>query len=211
VEPADHAPPGSYLDERSNFVSPWGESDARTQRFQARGQVDRALTPALALTAGAALELEQAGSSYITGTTARQVPIERRVAGYFAELRWRAAARLFATAGLRVGDILRGAIEGDPLSFTPRLALPEDRVVSPNPRAAISYYLRTSDASGGNWSRLHASAGTGIRAPDAFEIAFTDNPGLKPERSKSVDAGFQQALAGLGVISARLFPAATTT
>jgi len=186
----------SYLDERSRFVSPWGESDARTQRFQARGQVDRALTPSLGLTAGAALELEQAGSSYITGAAAQRVPIERRVAGYFAELRWRSASRLFATAGLRVDDILRGDIEGDPLSFSPRFALSEDRMVSPNPRAAVSYYLRTSDASGGNWSRIHGGAGTGIRAPDAFEIAFTDNPGLKPERSKSVDAGVEQALAG---------------
>ena len=186
----------SYLDERSHFVSPWGQSDARTRRFQARGQVDRALTPALGMTAGAAVEIERAGSSYITGAAAQQVPIERRVTGYFAELRWRSSSRLSATAGLRVDDILRGAIEGDPLSFSPRLALPEDRVVSPNPRAALSWYVRTSDASGGNWSRLHASAGTGIRAPDAFEIAFTDNPGLKPERSKSVDAGFEQALAG---------------
>jgi len=196
----------SYLDQRSRFVSPWGESDATTRRLQARGQVDRALTPALGLTAGAAVEIERAGSSYITGATAQQVPIERRVAGYFAEFRWRSASRLFATAGLRVDDILRGAIEGDALGFSPRLPLPEDRVVSPNPRAAASYYLRTSDASGGNWSRLHGSAGTGIRAPDAFEIAFTDNPGLKPERSKSVDAGFEQALAGgLVIVDATWF------
>jgi outer membrane cobalamin receptor len=196
----------SYLDQRSRFVSPWGESDARTQRVQARGQVDRALTRALGLTAGAALEVERAGSSYITGAAAQQVPIERRVAGYFTELRWRSASRFFLTAGLRVDDILRGAIEGDPNGFSPRAALPEDRVVSPNPRAAVSYYLRTSDASGGNWSRLHGSAGTGIRAPDAFEIAFTDNPGLAPERSKSMDAGFEQALAGgLVVVDAMYF------
>jgi outer membrane cobalamin receptor len=186
----------SYLDERSRFVSPWGESDARTRRFQARGQVDRSLTPALGATAGAALELERASSSYITGSSAQQAPIDRRVAGYFAELRWRSASRLFGTAGLRVEDIVRGELEPDPLSFSPRLALPEDRVVSVNPRAAVSYYLRTSDASGGNWSRVHGSAGTGIRPPDAFEIAFTDNPGLKPERSRSVDAGIEQALSG---------------
>lgn len=186
----------SYLDQRSRFVSPWGESDARTERVQARAQVDRALTPALGLSAGAALELERAGSSYITGAAAQQVPIDRRAAGYFAELRWRSASRLFLTAGLRVDDILRGAIEGDPLGFSPRAALPERRVVSPNPRAAASYYFRTSDAGGGNWSRVHASAGTGIRAPDAFELAFTDNPGLRPERSKSLDAGIEQALAG---------------
>ena len=43
---------------------------------------------------------------------------------------------------------------------------------------------------------MHASAGTGIRPPDAFEIAFTDNPNLKPERSRSVDAGVEQQFAG---------------
>ena len=49
--------------------------------------------------------------------------------------------------------------------------------------------------------RLHAAAGTGIRAPDALEIAFTDNPGLKPERSRSVEAGVDQALFGERVVA----------
>jgi len=44
------------------------------------------------------------------------------------------------------------------------------------------------------------SAGTGIRPPDAFEIAFTDNPDLRAERSRSVDLGLQQALAGGAVL-----------
>jgi outer membrane receptor protein involved in Fe transport len=43
---------------------------------------------------------------------------------------------------------------------------------------------------------LRASAGTGIRPPDGFEIAFTDNPGLEPERSRTVEGGIDQSLAG---------------
>jgi outer membrane receptor protein involved in Fe transport len=46
-------------------------------------------------------------------------------------------------------------------------------------------------------TRLHASAGTGIRAPDVFEIAFTDNPSLKPERSRSAEAGVSHRLPAL--------------
>ena len=46
------------------------------------------------------------------------------------------------------------------------------------------------------WTRVHAAGGTGIRPPDAFEIAFTDNPELKPERSRSLEVGVTQALAG---------------
>ncbi|HSJ96640.1 MAG TPA: TonB-dependent receptor, partial [Myxococcota bacterium] len=49
---------------------------------------------------------------------------------------------------------------------------------------------------GGEFTRVRGSAGTGIRAPDAFEIAFTDNPSLKPERSRSADVGLDHAAAG---------------
>jgi outer membrane receptor protein involved in Fe transport len=118
------------------------------------------------------------------------------VAGYFAEARYQAGRRLFVVAGLRIERMRRDTLEADPLAWTPRPLLPASTITSPNPRIAASYYLRTSDGSGGNWSRLHATAGTGIRAPDGFEIAFTDNAALEPERSRSVDAGFEQALAG---------------
>jgi ABC-type multidrug transport system fused ATPase/permease subunit len=46
---------------------------------------------------------------------------------------------------------------------------------------------------------LRGSFGTGIRPPDAFEIAFTDNSGLKPERSKSGEFGVTQTFAGSAV------------
>jgi outer membrane receptor protein involved in Fe transport len=50
-------------------------------------------------------------------------------------------------------------------------------------------------ASPAGWTRVRAGAGLGIRPPDAFEIAFTDNPGLKPERSRSFEAGAEHARA----------------
>ena len=39
---------------------------------------------------------------------------------------------------------------------------------------------------------MHASFGTGIRAPDGFELATTNNPHLKPEKSISFDSGVEQ-------------------
>jgi len=183
-------------DEESIFASPYGESASRTRRYAARGQFDRALSAALSASAGAAVEFERADSTFITGVDAQQVPVKRRVEGYFAELRWRSASRLFVTAGLRVEHIVRSALEADPWAWEPRPAMKTDGLVSANPRAAFSYYLRTSNESAGNWTRLHASAGTGIRPPAALEIAFTDNPGLRPERSRSAEAGVEQALAG---------------
>ena len=54
-------------------------------------------------------------------------------------------------------------------------------------------------------TRLHASFGTGIRPPTGFELAFTDNPQLKPERTRSVDAGMEQRLFGSLSLDATYF------
>ena len=51
-----------------------------------------------------------------------------------------------------------------------------------NPKIAASFAVTDR-------TRLRGSFGAGIRPPDAFEIAFTDNSGLKPERSKSGEFG----------------------
>jgi len=34
----------------------------------------------------------------------------------------------------------------------------------------------------------------GIRPPAGFDLAYTDNPALKPERTRSFDAGVEQRL-----------------
>ena len=49
----------------------------------------------------------------------------------------------------------------------------------------------------GGGTRLHASFGMGLRPPSGFELAFTNNPALKPERTRSVDAGVEQKFGNL--------------
>ena len=51
-------------------------------------------------------------------------------------------------------------------------------------------------SAGADYTKIRAAAGTGIRPPDGFELAFTDNPELKPERSRSAEAGVDHAFAG---------------
>jgi len=184
----------------SDFTSAWGASMSNTHRWSGHAQVDRGVTSWLAVSAGADTACESAESTYITDASSSRTPVIRQVSGVFGEGRLRAGSRLAVTGGVRLEHIERSALAADPLAFTPRPAMPRDTVVSPNPRLAISYHVRTSEESGGNWSRLHASAGTGIRAPDAFELAFTDNPGLEPERNRTVDAGVEQSLFGGHVI-----------
>src|SRR5262249_24746580 len=71
--------------------------------------------------------------------------------------------------------------------------IPANSVFKVNPRVATAYLLRDapSDQRVGA-TRLHGSFGTGIRAPNGFQLAFTDNPHLKPEKSISFDSGIEQ-------------------
>ena len=187
----------------SEFASPFGDSESYSRRTTGRGQADMTILPGLDASAGIDLLGERAGGTFITATGNVLVPVKRAIVGFFGEARWNHGARLFVTGGVRVDRITRESLAGDADAFSPRPPLPSDTVVSANPKVSAAWFVTSSD---GNFTKIRGSAGTGIRPPDAFEIAYTDNPALKPERSKSVDAGVDQALFnGRGLIEATVF------
>ena len=187
----------------SDFVSPFGVSEFQSDRWGGRVQLDADLARSLDVSAGVDLQGEDASSTYITGARAQAIPVERRTAGYFGEARWRSADRLFVTAGVRLEHLRRERLEDSPDPFSPRPVLPADTVLSLNPRLSAAWLVRTN---GSAYTRVRGAAGTGIRPPDGFELAFTDNPGLRPERSVSLEAGVDQAFAaGRGLVEATAF------
>jgi len=183
----------NYNEIESDFVSPFDTSDSASRRWTGRLQSDFPVLEGLDVSAGLELQRERTGSTYITGARAQEIPIVRAIEGYFVEGRWSAQERLFVTAGLRVEAIRRDGIEESTLSSVRRPPLPADSIVSPNPRLAAAWLVRES---GADYTRVRGSIGTGIRPPDGFELSFTDNPGLKPERSVSGEAGVDHAFAG---------------
>jgi outer membrane cobalamin receptor len=179
----------SYTDLSGNFTDAFGSSSTGTRRFDGRVQEDAGFSPEFGASAGAEFLAERGTSTFITGTAGQPIPIRRAVTGTFAELRYARHERLFVTGGVRLEHLTRQAVEADPSPFTARPAFAAQTINSFNPKVAVNYLA-------GPATKLHASAGTGIRPPDAFEIAFTDNPNLKPERSRSLDAGVEQQIAG---------------
>ena len=188
----------------NRFHGSFGDSTLDSRRTTFRAQTDLAASPSTGLSFGIEALGERARSTYVVGEQGQETPIERRNFGTFVEVRQDLGARATITAGVRAEHITRDALEGDPNGFTPRPTFPADDVTSVNPRVAASVAL-WQDARGGVRTRLHASAGTGIRPPDAFEIAFTDNPSLKPERSRSVDLGVSQTLTNRVTVDATWF------
>ncbi len=185
----------SVLDLTSDFTSTYGLSASTSRRLTARSQTDLDLSNALAFSAGVEYQGERATSTYITVDNAAPVPINRSIVGLFAEARYQPETPLTLTAGVRAERIQRDMLGSNPDPYAPRPAFGVDVRTSVNPRVSAAFLFGSGRAAAIGWTRVHAAAGTGIRPPDAFEIAFTDNPGLKPERSRSVEAGVDQALA----------------
>ena len=190
------------LDNR--YHSSFGDSFFETRRVTARTQTDVVLTPTTGLTAGVEGFGERARSTYITGEQFQEVPIERRTFGGFAEVRQELGARASVSAGLRADAIRRNALEGDPNPYSPRPAFADESVTSVNPRLA-GRFVAWQDQGGVARTTVRASFGTGIRPPDAFELAFTDNPALKPERSRSADFGVSHVLVPQVTLDATVF------
>jgi outer membrane cobalamin receptor len=184
----------SYFDLDSDFASEYGLSASSSARFDLRTQTDVTLSSRASASAGVEVQRERATSTFIVANGADPVPIRRLVLGAFGELRLQPADRLSLTAGLRAERIRRDRLDQNPDPYAPRPVFGVDVRTSVNPRLSAAFFVPAAGARG--WTRLHAAAGTGMRAPDALEIAFTDNPRLAPERSRSVEAGIDQALLG---------------
>jgi outer membrane receptor protein involved in Fe transport len=181
---------GSFFLENSGYTSPYGfsyEKDLRGQ-FETRSIIS--IAPWYTAAFGVSLAREEVKNTYISDDNNNSFPIKRDDAGIYWENRFQAGSRFFFNAGVR------GEIIGTP--FIPentadgRPAFPANTVTKVNPKLAGTYMLRTDRNGALGSTRLHSSFGTGIRPPAGLELAFTNNPALKPERTASFDFGVEQ-------------------
>ena len=187
----------------STFISPTSssgevsQSNDQTRRLMGRYQADFERGRA-GFSTGFEFVQEQADNTFVTGSpTFEPIPVDRSIAGLFLEapMGHRHARRDHgrrATANTSTARRLEGNGFGRP-------DFDEHVVWSLNPKVSGVWFLRgsrTADAADG-WTKIRAGAGTGIKPPTVFELAFTDNPGLKPERSQSFDVSVEHAFPNL--------------
>lgn len=174
------------------FRSPFGDSFSNSLRDVLNTRSEVTASDKDVLVAGLEYNREQVRNTFIAGANNSPFLLPRTSLAFFAENRWNPTPRLFLTAGVRLDDIRTHSLPPD-AGARPLIAA--SSVAKVSPRIAAAYLLRRSDSSSGlGGTRLHSSFGTGIRAPDGLELAFTNNPQLKPEKSVSFDAGVEQRL-----------------
>jgi len=185
---------GTWMRLESDFASPYGDSSSSTRRATLRYAADWTLANGAGLAAGADVVRESGRSTFIVNRSGAEIPVERTLAGYFGEGRGALGSRVLLTAGARLDQIRRDALDGDASPFGARPDMTSDTIWSFNPRVSAVFYLTPPSAA--NAARVRTGFSTGIKPPSAFELAFTDNPGLRPERSRSTEVAIEQALAG---------------
>jgi outer membrane receptor protein involved in Fe transport len=170
----------------SFYDSPYGGSYQNNYRGQLEERTVVSLTSHYTMAFGYAFAREEVKDTYINDASAGIFPLQRNQQGIYWENRFEFGGRLFVNAGAREEIIQTGRIAADPVVGRPEF--PQDTILKLNPKLAVAYALREG-------TRLHTSAGTGIRPPSGFDLAFdNNNPHLKPERTASFDLGVEQRL-----------------
>jgi outer membrane cobalamin receptor len=173
----------------------WSDSESDTLRGIINTRSEISISNKDSLAVGFEYNREQIENTYLTDETGDTFALPRTSLAFFAENRWNPFGRLFLTAGVRVDNLRTSEINPDPTMWVDRPLIPENSIVKVNPRISAAYIARDNTAGSMlGRTRIHGSFGTGIRPPGVFDLAFTDNPDLKPEQSSSFDTGLEQTL-----------------
>ncbi len=175
---------GAIYSDRLDFRSAFGPSFTRQSRQAFTSATSVTLAPRNLTVFGMEWHSERFRNSFLTDPSSAQFPLQRNIYGWFVEHHFEHAGKFFLNAGARVEHLRLGEVPADAFGSRPGFAASTETQV--HPRVSAAYIVSQG-------TRLHASGGTGLRPPDGFELAFTNNPALQPERTRSFDAGLEQA------------------
>jgi outer membrane cobalamin receptor len=176
---------GFYLN-NSFYISPYGNSFNKDIRPYGDARGTWRIFPFWTLAGGFAFAREEMKNTFVTDSNSREFPLRRDNEGIYLDNHFTLLKnKLFLNAGLREEIYQTAFIPGDSNNFPPRPDFPAHTDSRLNPKISGVYVLQQNE-------RLHASYGTGIRPPGGSDLAFTNNPALKPERTESYDIGIEQ-------------------
>ena len=184
----------SVSTDRVTFDSPSeGNSFTNNLRIVANTRSEIAVSSKDTLVAGFEYDRDSFKNVFVEDVGDAPFVLGRNSYAFFAENRWTPADRWFINSGVRVDDIQTDMVPANVDTGQP--GIPANTIAKVTPRISAAYLARATDSDGFfGATRLHASFGTGFRAPNGFELAFTNNTNLKPEESISFDAGVEQRM-----------------
>jgi outer membrane receptor protein involved in Fe transport len=171
---------GGFFLNNSPYVSPYGYSYSKDIRGQAEERTTWNVLKQWTMAAGFVYAREEVKNTYITDYSDRNYPLRRDEQGIYWDNQVRIGQHFFLNLGIREEVFEQPLIP--PTMY--RASLPGQTYAKTNPKISGAYMFGTA--------RLHGSFGTGIRPPGGSDLAFTNNPGLRPEQSISYDIGIEE-------------------
>ncbi len=190
---------GGFFLNNSFYISPFGNSFNKDIRGYAEARETWRVASSWTLAGGFVFTREEMKNTYVTDNSLRNFPLRRDNEGVYLDNHFSLFRRLFINAGLREEIYRMPDVPAFLVNFGTRPEFPARTYTKLNPKVSLAWMLQ-----GG--ARLHASWGTGIRPPGGSDLAFTDNPALRPERTESYDIGIEeQVLNGRASLDATWF------
>lgn len=176
---------GGFFLNNSFYISPYGDSFNKDIRAYVDARGTWRVFSFWTLAGGLTLAREEMRNTYVTDSNGDGFLLRRNNEGIYLDNHFAFMRKLFFDAGLREELFQTPSIPGDVNNDPPRPNFPATDYSRLNPKISGVYLLQPG-------VRLHASYGTGIRPPGGSDLAFTDNPALRPERTESYDVGIEQ-------------------
>jgi outer membrane receptor protein involved in Fe transport len=168
----------------SSYLSPFGFSFNKDLRGYGEGRLTYSVNGHWSMAGGYAFSREEMRNTYVYDSALNNPLFRRDNSGVYWENRI-TLGRLFINAGLREEIYQTPFLQGNSGGTPPRPDFPQRTDTRLNPKVSGAYSLPSGQ-------HLHASYGSGIRPAGGSDLAFTNNPALKPERSRSYDVGVEQ-------------------
>ncbi|HTA42261.1 MAG TPA: TonB-dependent receptor [Bryobacteraceae bacterium] len=168
----------------SLYISPFGDSSNKDIRGYGDARGTFRVASFWTLAGGVALAREEMRNTFVTDSNGSGFLLRRDNEDIYLDNHFAFLRKLFLNIGVREELFQTPFIPGDANGFPPRPDFPARDYSRLNPKISAAWLLPDK-------SRFHASYGTGIRPPGGADLAFTNNPGLKPERTESYDVGIE--------------------
>jgi outer membrane cobalamin receptor len=170
----------------SFYISPFGDSFNKDIRPYGDARGTWRVFPFWTLAGGFAYAREEMKNTFVADANLNPFDLRRDNEGIYLDNHFSFFNnKLFLNAGLREELYQTGFIQANSYASPAVPAIPARDYSRLNPKISGVYLLPEN-------VRLHASYGTGIRPPGGADLAFTNNPALKPERIESYDIGIEQ-------------------
>jgi outer membrane cobalamin receptor len=176
---------GFFLN-NSFYISPYGDSFNKDIRPYGDARGTWKVFSFWTLAGGFAYAREEMKNTFVADANLNPFDLRRDNEGIYLDNHFSFLKnKLFLNAGLREELYQTGFIQANYYAYPAVPAIPARDYSRLNPKISGVYMLQPT-------LRLHASYGTGIRPPGGSDLAFTNNPDLKPERTESYDIGLEE-------------------